>query len=347
LQQEYIIWNSQLMYDTQVLKDALNMQLIGKTPLQVANIKFVDLNCKEGIILNEVYSYLMDWHLKWYIMAMTSLSNSGNGILSHDIKNLNHPIEKKNGYPNGRTDKILPICPSSDGRWKLTFREKKRILMENISGYSFSLDEVKTIRHSLLQNMLDDNGNGIDAENFKLLKESGVLPDLRKIIIYGIFLVGKDPTIYKNNIEQPFGYIRTKHISEPKKTHNTITNNGLNRKEKDVRDIHGEGFFKVELTLVTACLSLSVISTAASTIFLRSEFQIPPILLTIVGLMAFFSAYGALWTLACFCTGTSSAFGCNEIISLLKRPSIYKPYCLIGWTILCWLALSLLIGRMI
>jgi len=108
-----------------------------------------------------------------------------------------------------------------------------------------------------------------------------------------------------------------------------------------------EGPIEFEICMVSTCLSLSIISTAIIGLLSKFSISVPIILIVFVNSIAVLSAYGALWTLACSCCGSNSAYGFSEIRSLLTKPSIYKPYWIIGWTLLFWLIISCLIGSLI
>jgi hypothetical protein len=105
--------------------------------------------------------------------------------------------------------------------------------------------------------------------------------------------------------------------------------------------------FKIEICMVSTCLSLSIIFIGIMGIFSKTSKSIPLIILIFVNIIAVLSAYAALWTLACSCSGTCSVNGLSEILSLLTKPGIYKTYWLIAWALLFWLILSCIIGKLI
>jgi hypothetical protein len=320
LQHEFIVGNGQEKLNKKFLVDMLDRHLEGKTPLQVAEMKFVDPKCGSGTLLIEAYGCLLEWHLIWYIERIVPLLNSGRDAASPEVKCLNPYSGHKNGIEKGVSNScsegMLPIYLSNDGKWKLTIYEKKRILLDNI--YGFDLKDAMIARHSLHLKMLEDYSNKIIAEQFEILKDRGLLPNLENNITHGVPLI---PGIMSKGGLDSDTEISPFNLSDDR--------------------------FKVELSMVSACLSLSVISTAATTLLSKFPIHVPVYIPIIVGIIAFTSAYGALWTLACSCTGRSSAFGLKEIKSLLTKPRIYRPYCLIAWTILCWLMMSLLIGKLI
>lgn len=42
---------------------------VGKTPTEILNIKVADIACGSGIFLEEVFDYLQDYCVQWYINA--------------------------------------------------------------------------------------------------------------------------------------------------------------------------------------------------------------------------------------------------------------------------------------
>lgn len=124
---------------------------------------------------------------------------------------------------------------------------------------------------------------------------------------------------------------------------------------------------KVEICMVSTCLSLSIISTGIIGIIAKSStIMIPLIFKFLINIIAIISAYAALWTFACACKDsdqylgssinarqnelrrTSSFYGLSEIYSMLTKPDIYGPYWIITWALLLWLFVSCsLIGELI
>ena len=116
---------------------------------------------------------------------------------------------------------------------------------------------------------------------------------------------------------------------------------------------------KVEICMVSTCLSLSIISTGIIGIITKSStIMIPLGFKFLINIIAIISAYAALWTFACACKDsdqylwdgitarqnelrrTSSFYGLSEIYSMLTKPDIYGPYWIITWVLLLWLFVS-------
>jgi PHD/YefM family antitoxin component YafN of YafNO toxin-antitoxin module len=107
----------------------------------------------------------------------------------------------------------------------------------------------------------------------------------------------------------------------------------------------------VEPGMVEVSMALAGVATAIAA-FLPGITGTPATLTLIVAIfssvVACFSAYSALWLLACYCLRVgleeSSPGGIREIHTLLKSPSKTGPYWLIALGLLFLLALSVLIG---
>ena len=105
---------------------------------------------------------------------------------------------------------------------------------------------------------------------------------------------------------------------------------------------------EVDLGMVEASVALAGIAAAIAAILpgisgAPETFRLMVAILA--GILAVFSAYGALWLLACFCNCGESASGLREILTLLTSPSSVKPcYWFMALALLIWLIVSGLIG---
>jgi len=86
-----------------IVENTIGKLIQGKTPDQIARLAFVDISCGSGSFAIRGYSYLLDYHLDWYV--------------KHDPAK--HPKE------------VFAVRP---GEYLLTTAEKKRILLNNIYG---------------------------------------------------------------------------------------------------------------------------------------------------------------------------------------------------------------------
>jgi hypothetical protein len=128
-----------------------------KTPEEAAKLTILDPACGSGSFLLGAYQYLLDWHLKWYLA--------------------NNPETHAKG-------KKAKLRPGSDGQWRLTINERKRILLDNIHGVDIDYQAVEVTKLSLLLKVLE----GETAESLGGLwavAHERALPDLEHNIQCG------------------------------------------------------------------------------------------------------------------------------------------------------------------
>ncbi len=135
---------------------------IGKKIVRTA-LRVVDPACGSGSFLIEVYQYLLDWHLEWY--------------LSNDPEKISR----------GRNPKIIAHANS----WRLSIAEKKRILLSHIYGVDIDSQAVEVTKLSLLLKMIEGESTDRIAAQMDLF-ETRVLPDISSNIRCGNSLVGMD-----------------------------------------------------------------------------------------------------------------------------------------------------------
>jgi adenine-specific DNA methylase len=143
----------------------------GKTPAQVAKLKILDPACGSGSFLLGAYSYLLDWHLKYYT---------------------EHDPDKA---ARGRTPPIYRAAvhdPTAAGpTWRLTASERKRILLNNIFGVDIDAQAVEVTKLSLLLKVLEGESEETLQAQMRLLQERA-LPDLGRNIKRGNSLIESD-----------------------------------------------------------------------------------------------------------------------------------------------------------
>ena len=144
-----------------IVKNTLSKLLEGKKPSQVSKLRILDPACGSGSFLLGAYQYLLDWHKNYYIQ--------------HD-----NDKNRKEALYQGK-----------DGEWRLTIREKKRILKNNIYGVDIDFLAVEVTKLSLLLKVLEDQNKDVVEQQQKLFHER-VLPDLSDNIKNGNSLVGTD-----------------------------------------------------------------------------------------------------------------------------------------------------------
>ena len=131
----------------------------GKTPNQISKLKIVDPACGSGSFLLRAYQKLLDYHLEYYINLQKT---------------------PKDVYYVGK-----------DNVPRLTIREKKRILTNNIFGVDIDVNAVEVTKLSLLLKVLEDENKDVLEQQQKLFQEK-VLPNLSYNIKCGNSLIRTD-----------------------------------------------------------------------------------------------------------------------------------------------------------
>jgi type I restriction-modification system DNA methylase subunit/predicted type IV restriction endonuclease len=133
-----------------IVENTVGKLLKGKTPRQVSDLKVLDPACGSGSFLIGAYTYLLEWHRRWYV---------------------DNASEKQRG-------KVLYEGPS--GEWQLTTTEKKRILLDNIYGVDIDSQAVEVTKLSLLLKVLEGETNESINNQLTFFQERA-LPDLDNI----------------------------------------------------------------------------------------------------------------------------------------------------------------------
>jgi len=155
-----------------VVRHTVGELLEGKAPQEAAGVSanrngsqqlrplaLLDPACGGGWFLLGAYRFLLDWHRDWYI--------------AHGPSEFKDRIDAR-----------------EDGPWRLTFAERKRILLDHIYGVDVDPQAVEVTKLSLLLELLEgETRDGRTPESFALRKE---LADLAGSIKCGNSLVGPD-----------------------------------------------------------------------------------------------------------------------------------------------------------
>jgi type I restriction-modification system DNA methylase subunit len=128
------------------------------TPKQVEDLKIIDIACGSGSFLLEVYSQLLDYHTRYYN---------------------EFPEKAKKGDTETREGKIV-----------LSHKKRQEILVNNIYGVDIDFQATEVTQLSLYLKLMEEVTMN-DAYQFSLLKER-MLPDLRRNIVCGNSLIGRD-----------------------------------------------------------------------------------------------------------------------------------------------------------
>jgi type I restriction-modification system DNA methylase subunit len=143
-----------------IVKNTVGKLVEGKTPEEIAEIKILDPACGSGSFLIGAYTYLLRYHLDWYV----------------------------NNEPKKHKEAVFQV---RENEWHLTTAEKKRILLNNIFGVDIDPQAVEVTKLSLLLKVLEHESRESIDQQVKLGLE-GVLPNLEGNIKCGNSLIGPD-----------------------------------------------------------------------------------------------------------------------------------------------------------
>ena len=143
-----------------IVKNTVGKLVEGKTPEEIAEITILDPACGSGSFLIGAYSYLLQYHLNWYME--------------------NKPKKHKKA-----------VFQVKKNEWYLTTVEKKRILLNNIYGVDIDSQAVEVTKLSLQLKVLENENRESIDQQVKLGME-GVLPNIGGNIKCGNSLIGPD-----------------------------------------------------------------------------------------------------------------------------------------------------------
>lgn len=141
-----------------IVARTLSPEIHGRGPNELAGFTVADLCCGSGIFLLSAYDVLLDHHLEWY---------------------MNNDREAQDGHR---------IYEAAQGVWRLTFAERRRILLAHIRGVDIDPNAAEIARLSLLLKLVETETRA-DLDAFVV--EAGVpaLPSLNPVIRSGNSLV--------------------------------------------------------------------------------------------------------------------------------------------------------------
>lgn len=142
-----------------IVRNTVGRLLEGKTPSDASKLKILDPACGSGSFLIGAFQYLLDWHTEWYTR----------------------------NRPERHQKEIRP----TEGGWRLTTSEKKRILTNNIFGVDIDPQAVEVTKLSLLLKVLEGETEETVGGQLRLFHERA-LPDLGANIQCGNSLIGTD-----------------------------------------------------------------------------------------------------------------------------------------------------------
>lgn len=141
-----------------IVDRAVAPRIAGQSPAGLADFTVADLCCGSGIFLLSAYDLLLDHYLAWYV---------ANDRPAHV----------------GRT-----IYEVAGGHWRLTFAERRRVLLTHIRGVDIDANAVEIARLSLLLKLIE-NETRADLDDYVQRMFSPALPSLDGIVRSGNSLV--------------------------------------------------------------------------------------------------------------------------------------------------------------
>ena len=142
-----------------IVENTVGKMIEGKTPAEIAPMKFADIACGSGSFLLGVYDVLLQYHARYY---------SAN------------PGKVKKGD-----------CVRRDGTLHLSLQKKRDILTNNIYGVDIDRQAVEVAQLSLYLKLLEDETVGSTSQ-FQIEFHFTLLPSLDKNIVCGNSLIGPD-----------------------------------------------------------------------------------------------------------------------------------------------------------
>ena len=142
----------------QIIERTLWPAISGKSPTALAGFTVADICCGSGIFLLSAYEYLLGHYLSWYV---------GDDPAKYA----------------GRQ-----IYEAGAGLWRLTFEEKRRILLAHLRGVDIDANAVEVAQFSLLLKLVEDESEAA-LKDYVGANRQPALPDLADTIRWGNSLV--------------------------------------------------------------------------------------------------------------------------------------------------------------
>ncbi|HEX8650832.1 MAG TPA: TaqI-like C-terminal specificity domain-containing protein [Pyrinomonadaceae bacterium] len=145
-----------------IVEQTIGRLIEGKTPEEIASMRFADIACGSGSFLLGVYDELLRYHTAYY----------------------NEPKNRRKALKAGCIE--IP-----DGSLRLSLNQRKDILLNNIYGVDLDAQAVEVAQLSLFLKLLEDETTA-SAKGFQLQFRETMLPSLDKNVIHGNSLIGWD-----------------------------------------------------------------------------------------------------------------------------------------------------------
>jgi len=143
-----------------IVDNTVGKLIAGKSPTQIAKMRFADIACGSGSFLISIYALLLRYHRDWYNEHPKNAENAG-------------------------------CVKRDDGYWHLSLKQKREILLNNIYGVDVDHQAVEVAQLSLYLKLLEEETTA-SARQYQLELRETLLPSLDKNIVCGNSIVGMD-----------------------------------------------------------------------------------------------------------------------------------------------------------
>lgn len=143
-----------------IVSHTVGRLIAGKTPAQIARMRFADIACGSGSFLLAVYDELLRYHARWFN---------------------EHPAEAQRAG----------CLPADGGGWRLSLRQRREILLNNIFGVDIDRQAVEVTQVSLYLKLLEEETTA-SSHQYALQFRETLLPSLSRNIVCGNSLIETD-----------------------------------------------------------------------------------------------------------------------------------------------------------
>jgi len=145
-----------------IVEQTVGAQIAGRTPGEIAGLRFADIACGSGSFLLGVYDALLRYHTAYY-----------------------------NAKAKGRASEAQKAgCEKREGVWHLSLWQKRQILLQNVWGVDIDAQAVEVAQMSLYLKLLEEETTATAHDQNVL--HGAILPTLGKNIVFGNSLIGTD-----------------------------------------------------------------------------------------------------------------------------------------------------------
>jgi len=164
-----------------IVENTVGKLIEGKTPAQIAELRFADIACGSGSFLLGVYDLLIRYHTKYFNENPDKAQIVGKAKIVTKAKVFGKASKEH------KAD-----CEERDDGLHLTLHKKREILLNNIYGVDIDQQAVEVAQLSLYLKLLQDETPGSARQFYLDFEQVALLPTLTKNIVCGNSLIGTD-----------------------------------------------------------------------------------------------------------------------------------------------------------